>query len=89
MFFIQNIIYDDIFAIVDKLLTLTISKIVPDDIDHLKNRRVRSIGELLQNLLRIGFQRLSRKLRNQTNKLDSSYLLSFAEIGSNLGVISI
>jgi DNA-directed RNA polymerase subunit beta len=74
---IQNIIYDDIFAIVDKLLTLTISKIVPDDIDHLKNRRVRSIGELLQNLLRIGFQRLSRKLRNQTNKLDSSYLLSF------------
>ena len=74
---IQNIIYDDIFAIIDKLLTLTISKIVPDDIDHLKNRRVRSIGELLQNLLRIGFQRLSRKLRNQTNKVDSSYLLSF------------
>ena len=74
---LQTITYDDIFAIVDKLLTLTISKTVPDDIDHLKNRRVRSIGELLQNLFRIGFQRLVRKLRNQTNKVDSSYLLSF------------
>jgi DNA-directed RNA polymerase subunit beta len=74
---LQTIIYDDIFAIVDKLLSLTISKTVPDDIDHLKNRRVRSIGELLQNLFRIGFQRLVRKLRNQTNKIDSTYLLSF------------
>jgi DNA-directed RNA polymerase subunit beta len=46
-------------------------------IDHLKNRRVRSVGELLQNLFRIGFQRLVRKLRNQTNKIDSSQLLSF------------
>ena len=74
---IQTITYEDIFAIIDKLLTLTITKNVPDDIDHLKNRRVRSVGELLQNLFRIGFQRLVRKLKNQTNKLDSGHLLSF------------
>ena len=74
---LQVITYEDIFAILDKLLNLTISKTVPDDIDHLKNRRVRSVGELLQNLLRIGFQRLMRKLRNQTNKIDSGQLLSF------------
>jgi DNA-directed RNA polymerase subunit beta len=74
---IQTITYQDIFAITDKLLTLTITKTVPDDIDHLKNRRVRSVGELLQNLFRIGFQRLVRKLRNQTNKIDSGHLLSF------------
>jgi len=74
---IQTITYEDIFAITDKLLTLTITKTVPDDIDHLKNRRVRSVGELLQNLFRIGFQRLVRKLRNQTNKIDSGHLLSF------------
>jgi DNA-directed RNA polymerase subunit beta len=74
---LQAITYDDIFAIIDKLLTLTISKTIPDDIDHLKNRRVRSVGELLQNLFRIGLQRLVRKLRNQTNKVDSSYLLNF------------
>nr|YP_009495803.1 RNA polymerase beta subunit [Plagiogramma staurophorum]AWT38242.1 RNA polymerase beta subunit [Plagiogramma staurophorum] len=73
----QTITYDDIFAIIDKLITLTISKTVQDDIDHLKNRRVRSIGELLQNLFRIGFQRLVRKLRNQTSKIDSVNLLSF------------
>jgi DNA-directed RNA polymerase subunit beta len=65
------------FAIIDKLISLTIYKTVQDDIDHLKNRRVRSVGELLQNLFRIGFQRLVRKLRNQTNKIDSSQLLSF------------
>jgi DNA-directed RNA polymerase subunit beta len=74
---IQTITYQDIFAITDKLLTLTITKTIPDDIDHLKNRRVRSVGELLQNLFRIGFQRLVRKLRNQTNKIDSGHLLSF------------
>jgi DNA-directed RNA polymerase subunit beta len=74
---LQTITYEDIFAIIDKLISLTISKTVQDDIDHLKNRRVRSVGELLQNLFRIGFQRLVRKLRNQTNKIDSSHLLSF------------
>jgi DNA-directed RNA polymerase subunit beta len=65
--------YEDIL-IIDKLISLTIYKTVQDDIDHLKNRRVRSVGELLQNLFRIGFQRLVRKLRNQTNKIDSSQL---------------
>ena len=74
---LQTITYEDIFAITDKLISLTISKAVQDDIDHLKNRRVRSVGELLQNLFRIGFQRLVRKLRNQTNKIDSSHLLNF------------
>jgi len=74
---LQTITYEDIFAIVDKLISLTITKTVQDDIDHLKNRRVRSVGELLQNLFRIGFQRLIRKLRNQTSKIDSSQLLSF------------
>ena len=74
---LQTITYEDIFAIVDKLVSLTISKTIQDDIDHLKNRRVRSVGELLQNLFKIGFQRLVRKLRNQPNKIDSSHLLSF------------
>ena len=80
----QTITYDDIFGIIDKLLTLTISKTVQDDIDHLKNRRVRSIGELLQNLFRTGFQRLVRKLRNQTNKIDSVNLLSFNVINATV-----
>ena len=80
----QTITYEDIFAITDKLITLTISKTLSDDIDHLKNRRVRSVGELLQNLFRIGFQRLVRKLRNQTNKIDSTHLLSFNIVNATI-----
>ena len=81
---LQTITYEDIFAITDKLISLTISKTVQDDIDHLKNRRVRSIGELLQNFFRIGFQRLGRNLRNQTNKIDSSYILSFNIVNATI-----
>lgn len=81
---LQVITYQDLFAIIDKLINLTISKTVQDDIDHLKNRRVRSVGELLQNLFRIGFQRLVRKLRNQTNKMDSGYLLSFNIVNATI-----
>ena len=81
---LQTITYEDIFAIIDKLINLTISKTVQDDIDHLKNRRVRSVGELLQNLFRIGFQRLVRKLKNQTNKIDSNQLLSFNIVNATI-----
>ena len=81
---LQIITYEDIFAIIDKLLYLTISKAIQDDIDHLKNRRVRSVGELLQNLFRIGFQRLGRKLGNQTNKIDSGSLLSFNIVNATI-----
>jgi DNA-directed RNA polymerase subunit beta len=41
---LKTITYEDIFAIIDKLISLTIYKTVQDDIDHLKNRRVRSVG---------------------------------------------
>jgi DNA-directed RNA polymerase subunit beta len=81
---IQSITYEDIFAIIDFLITLSISKTTGDDIDHLKNRRVRSVGELLQNLFKIGFQRLLRKLRSQTNKIGSSQLSSFNIIGTTI-----
>ncbi len=81
---IQTITYADIFSIIDSLITLSISKTTGDDIDHLKNRRVRSVGELLQNLFRIGFQRLLRKLRSQTNKIGSSQLSSFNIVGTTI-----
>ena len=81
---LQAITYEDIFAITDKLIDLTLSKSVSDDIDHLKNRRVRSIGELLQNLFRIGCQRLIRKLRNQKTNSDSEYLLNFSIINATV-----
>ena len=72
----QSITYEDIFAIIDYLITLSISKIPSDDIDHLKNRRVRSVGELIQHLFKVGFQRLSRKIVNQNYNIDSPLILS-------------
>jgi len=73
---LSTITYDDIFAIIDYLITLSITKTAGDDIDHLKNRRVRSVGELLQQLFRIGFQRLSRKILSQVYKAESPLILS-------------
>jgi DNA-directed RNA polymerase subunit beta len=81
---IQTLTYEDIFAILDCLITLSISKTVGDDIDHLKNRRVRSVGELLQNLFRVGFQRLVRKLGSQINKRESGQISSFNLVGTTV-----
>ena len=72
----SSIMYDDIFAIIDYLITLSITKTASDDIDHLKNRRVRSIGELIQQLFRVGFQRLSRKILSQVYKAESPLILT-------------
>jgi DNA-directed RNA polymerase subunit beta len=81
---VQTITYEDLFAILDCLITLSISKTTGDDIDHLKNRRVRSVGELLQNLFRIGFQRLVRKLGSQINKRESGQISSFNIVGTTV-----
>jgi len=45
---------------------------IPDDIDHLGSRRVRSIGELLQNRLRIGLTRMERNIKDRMSTLDVS-----------------
>nr|QYB19265.1 RNA polymerase beta subunit [Climaconeis cf. scalaris] len=80
---ISNITYEDIFAIINKLIYLTIFKTIPDNIDHLKNKRVRSIGELLQNLFKIGFQRLNRNLKNyvpKKNPTNKNEFLGFSTV---------
>ncbi len=51
---------DDIMKVVDKLLKLRSGEAKVDDIDHLGNRRVRSVGELLQNQFRVGLARMKR-----------------------------
>lgn len=76
----SSITYEDIFAIIDYLITLSINKTAGDDIDHLKNRRVRSIGELIQQLFRVGFQRLSRKILSQVYKEESPLILTSSVI---------
>ena len=59
----KHIIVDDMFASVNYLCCLAHGIGTADDIDHLGNRRVRSVGELLQNQFRIGFSRMERVIR--------------------------
>jgi len=61
----KHIIKDDIFASVNYMCNLNRGLGVCDDIDHLGNRRIRSVGELLQNQFRIGFSRMERVIRER------------------------
>ena len=61
----KHIIVDDIFASINYMICLSNGIGVTDDIDHLGNRRIRSVGELLQNQVRIGFSRLERVIRER------------------------
>ncbi|WP_192901294.1 MULTISPECIES: DNA-directed RNA polymerase subunit beta [Okeania] len=56
---------EDILAVVDYLINLEYDIGQTDDIDHLGNRRVRSVGELLQNQVRVGLNRLERIIRER------------------------
>ncbi len=61
----NHITLDDIFASVNYFLGLPYDVGTTDDIDHLGNRRIRSVGELLQNQFRIGFSRMERVVREK------------------------
>ena len=61
----KHIIIDDIVASVGYLCNLSMGVGTDDDIDHLGNRRIRSVGELLQNQFRIGFSRMERVIRER------------------------
>jgi DNA-directed RNA polymerase subunit beta len=61
---------DDIIAIVHKMLDLRDGKDEVDDIDHLGNRRVRSVGELVENQARIGVYRMERAIKDKMTTLD-------------------
>ena len=61
----KHIIIDDIFATVSYFINLCEGVGDIDDIDHLGNRRIRSVGELLQNQFRIGFARMERVIRER------------------------
>src|SRR3984893_17699704 len=62
----------DIIEIVRYLIALNNNEGKPDDIDHLGNRRVRSVGELLQNQFRIGMLRMERVIRERMTIQDAS-----------------
>ncbi len=61
----KHIVRDDIFATINYFCNLCDGIGTTDDIDHLGNRRIRSVGELLQNQFRIGFARMERVIRER------------------------
>ena len=61
----KTVTVDDIFASINYLNNLGYGLGTTDDIDHLGNRRIRSVGELLQNQFRIGFSRMERVIRER------------------------
>ncbi len=65
---------NDILSAVDYLINLEFDMGSTDDIDHLGNRRVRSVGELLQNQVRVGLNRLERIIRERMTVSDAEAL---------------
>ncbi|MFH0806472.1 MAG: DNA-directed RNA polymerase subunit beta [Candidatus Brennerbacteria bacterium] len=66
---------DDLVGILKEVIRLNnTSEAEPDDIDHLGNRRIRAVGELVQSRLRVGFARLRRGVQDRMSTLDRKTL---------------
>ncbi|PIS05319.1 MAG: DNA-directed RNA polymerase subunit beta [Candidatus Buchananbacteria bacterium CG10_big_fil_rev_8_21_14_0_10_42_9] len=61
---------EDIVEVLKEIISLNISQKAADDIDHLGNRRVRAIGELIQNKFRVGLARMERIVKDRMSTLD-------------------
>ncbi len=68
--------FDDLVAIIGEIIRLNNTPgASPDDIDHLGNRRVRTLGELLQNKLRVGLARTERIIRDRMSTLELTEMM--------------
>ncbi|MBW7885127.1 MAG: DNA-directed RNA polymerase subunit beta [Caldilineaceae bacterium] len=61
---------DDLVAVIKRIILINTGEGRPDDIDHLGNRRVKTVGELIQNQLRIGLLRMERVVRERMSIRD-------------------
>ena len=71
----RHIVPDDMVASVSYLINLSYGVGRVDDIDHLGNRRIRSVGELLQNQIRVGLTRLERVVRERMGLQDMDVVM--------------
>ena len=85
----KHITKDDIFASINYLICLSHGIGTPDDIDHLGNRRIRAVGELIQNQLRIGFSRMDKIVKERMTIQDAESLTPQALINIRPVVASI
>ena len=68
---VRVLTHEDIIEIIKHLIQLINSKVTVDDIDHLSNRRVRTVGEQLYNQFGVGLARMSRTIRERMNVRDN------------------
>ncbi|MEK6526578.1 MAG: DNA-directed RNA polymerase subunit beta, partial [Nitrospirota bacterium] len=71
----RTLMPQDIVEVIRYLVNLKMGKGEIDDIDHLGNRRVRSVGELLENQFRLGLVRMERSIKERMNLLDMETVL--------------
>jgi DNA-directed RNA polymerase subunit beta len=72
---VRNLTAEDLAHVLDKMLPYVLREAERDDIDDLKNKRVRSVGELLQSQLRLGFVRMEKVARERMTSTDQENLL--------------
>ena len=68
------LLHQDLISIIKEVIKLNISQKDSDDIDHLGNRRVRAIGELVQNKFRIGLARMERIVKDRMSTMEMNDL---------------
>ncbi len=79
---VRTLTPEDLVYIVRRLIELNTSQHPPDDIDHLGNRRVRAVGELLQNQFRIGLLRMERVIKERMTLQDPATVTPAALINT-------
>ena len=72
---VRTLTREDIIAIIKYLIQLINSRAEVDDIDHLSNRRVRTVGEQLSNQFSVGFVRMARTIRERMNVRDNEVFM--------------
>ncbi len=79
---------EDLTAVISEIIRLTLTEEDPDDIDHLANRRIRAVGELVQSRMRVGLMRLQRLIKDRMSTLDFAQL-SLTQLVNPRPVISV
>jgi len=80
---------EDVVAIISEIIKSNISQQEPDDIDHLGNRRIRAVGELIQNKFRIGLVRMERIIKDRMSTLDVETLTPTKLINARPVIIAV
>ncbi len=86
---VRTLSNDDFIAIIRKLVELNNGTGEPDDIDHLGNRRVRAVGELLQNQFRMGLIRMERIIKERMTICDAATVTAASLINARPVVAAI